>query len=194
MAIDHVSLAVRDLARSAAFYEATLAPLGYTKLVVRERMIGFGKTHSEIWINLRENLPPPPADVGAQPEVIHVAQSREAAELALRIQQLEEQIRVLTGQVEGLQFQLTQMQTLIENQTKDNEFRFQQLEGGAGGKPQAATESGGAMPTGGLPQAPAEDVGMVDNPMPADQMPMDSIGESQDPLVGTGGGDGQLGE
>lgn len=65
MAIDHVSLAVRDLARSAAFYEATLAPLGYTKLVVRERMIGFGKTHSEIWINLRENLPPASADVGA---------------------------------------------------------------------------------------------------------------------------------
>ena len=34
----------------------------------------------------------PPADVGAQPEVIHVAQSREAAELALRIQQLEEEL------------------------------------------------------------------------------------------------------
>ncbi len=36
----------------------------------------------------------------------------------MRIQQLEEQIRVLTGQVEGLQFQLTQMQTLIEEQTR----------------------------------------------------------------------------
>ena len=63
--IDHVSIAVRDLAASAAFYEAVLAPLGYAKLVVRERMIGFGKTHSEIWINLRENLPPATADVGA---------------------------------------------------------------------------------------------------------------------------------
>ncbi len=63
--IDHVSIAVRDLAASAAFYEAVLAPLGYAKLVVRERMIGFGKTHSEIWINLRENLPPAAADVGA---------------------------------------------------------------------------------------------------------------------------------
>lgn len=63
--IDHVSIAVRDLARSAAFYEAVLAPLGYAKLVVRETMIGFGKTHSEIWINRRENLPPAAADVGA---------------------------------------------------------------------------------------------------------------------------------
>ncbi len=65
MAIDHVSLAVRDLPRSAAFYEAVLAPLGYAKLVVRERMIGFGKTHSEIWINLREAMPSLPVDFGA---------------------------------------------------------------------------------------------------------------------------------
>lgn len=65
MAIDHVSLAVRDLELSAAFYEAVLAPLGYTKLVVRARTIGFGKAHAEIWINLREDLPPAPADAGA---------------------------------------------------------------------------------------------------------------------------------
>jgi catechol 2,3-dioxygenase-like lactoylglutathione lyase family enzyme len=63
--IDHVSIAVSNLARSVAFYEAVLAPLGHTKLVVRERMIGFGKTHSELWINLRENLAPAPGDVGA---------------------------------------------------------------------------------------------------------------------------------
>lgn len=65
MAIDHVSLAVRDLEASAAFYEAALAPLGYVRLVTRPRTIGFGKTHAEIWINLREGLPPQPADVGA---------------------------------------------------------------------------------------------------------------------------------
>jgi len=65
MAIDHVSLPVRDLHRSAVFYTAILAPLGYVRLVTRERAIGFGKTHSEIWINLRENLPHAPADAGA---------------------------------------------------------------------------------------------------------------------------------
>jgi TolA-binding protein len=86
--------------------------------------------------------PIPQADIG-EPSRIHVAQSREEAQLALQIQQLQEQIRLLTGQVEGLQFQLTQMQTLIERMTEDNEFRFQQLEGGAGGKPDAATQSGG---------------------------------------------------
>ncbi|MFO1118102.1 MAG: VOC family protein [Beijerinckiaceae bacterium] len=55
--IDHVSIAARDLARSFAFYERALAPLGDAKLVVRERAIGFGKSHSELWLNLRENLP-----------------------------------------------------------------------------------------------------------------------------------------
>jgi hypothetical protein len=33
--IDHVSLQVRDLKTSAAFYPAALAPLGYTQLVTR---------------------------------------------------------------------------------------------------------------------------------------------------------------
>jgi catechol 2,3-dioxygenase-like lactoylglutathione lyase family enzyme len=63
--IDHVSLAVSDLARAAAFYERALAPLGLSKLVVRERMVGFGKTYPEIWINLRDGMARPPADSGA---------------------------------------------------------------------------------------------------------------------------------
>ena len=75
MAIDHVSLAVRDLEKSAAFYQAVLAPLGHAKLVTRERTIGFGKTHAEIWINLRENMAALPADVGA-----HVALRARSAE------------------------------------------------------------------------------------------------------------------
>ncbi|MBL6853509.1 MAG: VOC family protein [Alphaproteobacteria bacterium] len=62
--IDHVSVAVADLARSAAFYEAVLAPLGLTKLVTRERTVGFGKAYPEFWINLREGLAPQPATAG----------------------------------------------------------------------------------------------------------------------------------
>lgn len=51
--IDHVSLAVSDLARATAFYERTLAPLGYRLLVTRERTAGFGKDYPELWLNLR---------------------------------------------------------------------------------------------------------------------------------------------
>src|SRR5690606_9348208 len=99
--------------------------------------------------------PLPPADIGEGPR-LQIAQSRGEAQLALQIQQLQEQIRSLTGQVEGLQFQLTQMQTLIERMTEDNEFRFQQLEGGAGKKPEAATQPGGVTQPEVLPQTPAE--------------------------------------
>lgn len=54
--IDHISVAVRDLERAARFYEPTLATLGLTRLVTRPATIGFGKTYSEFWINLRANM------------------------------------------------------------------------------------------------------------------------------------------
>ena len=60
--IDHVSIAVADLARSAAFYEKVLAPLGLAKLVEREgATVGFGKRYPEFWLNARPG-------VGRQPE------------------------------------------------------------------------------------------------------------------------------
>jgi len=43
--IDHLSIAVSDLSRSAAFYEAVLSPLGYSRLVEREKTVGFGKRY-----------------------------------------------------------------------------------------------------------------------------------------------------
>ena len=51
--IDHVSVGVADLERAARFYEATLAPLGLSRLVTRPATIGFGKNYPEFWINLR---------------------------------------------------------------------------------------------------------------------------------------------
>ena len=49
-----MSLPVRSLERSVSFYEAALGALGYQKLVVRERTVGFGKRYAELWLNLRE--------------------------------------------------------------------------------------------------------------------------------------------
>jgi catechol 2,3-dioxygenase-like lactoylglutathione lyase family enzyme len=51
--IDHVSIAVSDLAVSTRYYEAVLAALGMSKLEVRETTVGFGKKYAELWINLR---------------------------------------------------------------------------------------------------------------------------------------------
>jgi catechol 2,3-dioxygenase-like lactoylglutathione lyase family enzyme len=56
--IDHVSVGVGDLERSARFYELALAPLGLLRLVTRPAMIGFGKSSPEFWINLRANMAP----------------------------------------------------------------------------------------------------------------------------------------
>jgi tol-pal system protein YbgF len=156
----------------------------------------------------------PPAELGGlafnntQPERILVAQA-DQAQLLVRIQQLEEQIRLLNGQIEGLTFQLTQMQEIVNRLQEDSEFRFQQLEGGAGGKTEAATQPGGVTLPEASPQtqivAPTgEDaVPLTDipeqgvKPLPGEAefdptfegqsaLPTDDLGNSADPLVGTG--------
>jgi catechol 2,3-dioxygenase-like lactoylglutathione lyase family enzyme len=52
--IDHISVAVRDLKKSEAFYAAVLSALGMSKQ--REwpdAAVGFGKKYPEFWINAR---------------------------------------------------------------------------------------------------------------------------------------------
>lgn len=63
--IDHVSLAVADLARAATFYDAVLQPLGLQRLVERAGTIGFGKRYPEVWLNLRPGTASTLADTGA---------------------------------------------------------------------------------------------------------------------------------
>ena len=41
--LHHISFAVADLARSAAFYDAALAPLGYVRVWTHETAIGYGR-------------------------------------------------------------------------------------------------------------------------------------------------------
>ena len=49
--LDHVSLAVRDYARSRTFYEKALAPLGITRLMEFGQACGFGRDGKpEFWI------------------------------------------------------------------------------------------------------------------------------------------------
>ena len=62
--IDHISIAVRDLAASAALYERVLAAIGLTRLVQREATVGFGKRYPEFWLNARPDMAPVPSDTG----------------------------------------------------------------------------------------------------------------------------------
>jgi catechol 2,3-dioxygenase-like lactoylglutathione lyase family enzyme len=62
--IDHISVGVSSLERSARFYELTLAPLGLSRLVTRPATVGFGKNYPEFWINLRAGMTPVPQESG----------------------------------------------------------------------------------------------------------------------------------
>ena len=54
--IDHVSIAVRDLAASVRFYEQVLGVLGFTKLRDLPATVGFGKQYPEFWLNHRPKM------------------------------------------------------------------------------------------------------------------------------------------
>lgn len=54
--IDHVSIPVRDLEASAAFYAAVLAEIGYARLVDKPGTVGFGKKYPDFWLNHRPKL------------------------------------------------------------------------------------------------------------------------------------------
>ena len=63
--IDHVSLAVSDLAKSTAFYDKVLAALELTRLVTRDGFtVGFGKRYPEFWLNARPGIAPQPDTTG----------------------------------------------------------------------------------------------------------------------------------
>ncbi len=75
--IDHVSIGVAALEPSARFYEATLAPLGLSRLVTRPATVGFGKNYPEFWINLRAGM----AQVGPESGVHVCLRAKSAAEV-----------------------------------------------------------------------------------------------------------------
>ena len=80
--IDHVSIAVSDLAAAAKFYDSTLAPLGYAMLEERPATVGFGKRYAEFWINLRGSpLPSSGAHVALRAASIAAVDAFHAAAL-----------------------------------------------------------------------------------------------------------------
>ncbi|WP_319775127.1 tol-pal system protein YbgF [Breoghania sp.] len=87
--------------------------------------------------------------------------NRDDGQLAVRLGQLEEQVRHLTGQVEELSHLLRQTQDQLRRAQEDNEFRFQELEGGkprkrsdipAANKPAVAANTGNTGQYGSAPQ------------------------------------------
>lgn len=111
---------------------------------------------------------------------------RRNAELTLRINQLENQMRGLNGQIEQLSFQIRQLQDTMTRMQKDYEFRLQEIEGGAarGARPpQKKTEApiggdGGALATAGLPPTVGS---MAGAPAPVASAPPAAAGRGTPP-------------
>lgn len=74
--------------------------------------------------------PTPPAAIPGQ---------QDAAQQAVRIDNMEQQMRQLNGRIDELSHQIEQLQNILKRAQEDNEFRLQKLEGGKGQKRSEAT-------------------------------------------------------
>ncbi|SFO47461.1 tol-pal system protein YbgF [Mesorhizobium sp. NFR06] len=131
-----------------------------------------------------------------KPEQAQVAQQDGGAGMT----GLEDQLRQMNGKIEELNFQILQMQEQMRKQQEDNEFRFQQLEGGSQGgakpagqkKSEAAPQDGNAnggntnLGDAGTGQSGTGDAG-TDNSVaqaPATQAPADTGSQNGGKTVG----------
>ena len=99
----------------------------------------------------------------AEDRPVVLAQSNDA----VRIQQLQEEVRQLTGRIEEMSYQLLQMQEQIRKAQEDNEFRFQDLEkrkrtevDDTAGKPAVAANQSPAAPAT-PPASSSDDVARI---------------------------------
>jgi catechol 2,3-dioxygenase-like lactoylglutathione lyase family enzyme len=57
--LNHVSIGVRDAARSKRFYDAALEPLGYSCLLESPGALGYGREGVAFWVGSTEHPVPP---------------------------------------------------------------------------------------------------------------------------------------
>jgi catechol 2,3-dioxygenase-like lactoylglutathione lyase family enzyme len=76
--IDHISIGVRDVAAAKRFYDAALAPLGYSCLSASAASLGYGKDGVALWIGAAER--PVPADDASGLHICFRAGDRKAVD------------------------------------------------------------------------------------------------------------------
>jgi len=75
---DHLSIGVRDIARSTAFYDATLHTLGHKRLHEGQYGIGYGTKRPQFWIDRSDS--PVPADPKSGLHLCFKAENRAAVD------------------------------------------------------------------------------------------------------------------
>ena len=77
--INHISIGVRDISRAKRFYDAALAPLGYSCLSQSEASLGYGRDGAiALWISAVER--PVPSDAGSGLHVCFDAPTRKGVD------------------------------------------------------------------------------------------------------------------
>jgi catechol 2,3-dioxygenase-like lactoylglutathione lyase family enzyme len=76
--IDHISIGVRDIARTKRFYDAVLKPLGYTCLSESQGSLGYGQDAVALWISGTDR--PVPADLKSGLHLCFVAPTSRGVE------------------------------------------------------------------------------------------------------------------
>lgn len=75
---DHISIGVSDIKKTKKFYDAALAPLGFTCLSEGEASLGYGDKGVALWISLTKK--PVPADMESGLHFCFEAASRKAVD------------------------------------------------------------------------------------------------------------------
>jgi catechol 2,3-dioxygenase-like lactoylglutathione lyase family enzyme len=75
---DHISIGVRDLARTKRFYDAALKPLGYTCTSESETSLGYGAKATSLWISPTKS--PVPADTASGLHFCFAAPNKKAVD------------------------------------------------------------------------------------------------------------------
>ena len=76
--INHLSIGVRDVARSGKFYDAALKPLGYTRLSDGATSLGYGDEQVVLWVQKSDS--PVPADMASGLHFCFDAPSRKSVD------------------------------------------------------------------------------------------------------------------
>lgn len=77
--IDHVSIGVREIARSRRFYDAALTPLGYKCLSSGVDSLGYGRESAAFWVSVAAH--PVPSDPQSGLHFCFTAPSRRSVDL-----------------------------------------------------------------------------------------------------------------
>ena len=75
---DHVSIGVSDIKRAGRFYDAALAPLGYTRLSDGESSLGYGEQAVGLWLGAAQKPVKPDMESGLH--FCFVARDRKAVD------------------------------------------------------------------------------------------------------------------